>query len=258
MKIWLSVCTAFLLAGCVTVPERLRGEFPAITPQTSVERGLDNQRVRWGGEIVKTLPGRDETCFEVIGQYLNEEARPITDDNSQGRFIACARGFYDPAVYTQGRDLTVVGTLDEVVVRKIGDFDYRYPQVSAQQVYLWPNTYEYYGYGNDYDPFFSLGFYSHSFYPGFYPRHYRDRYYRDHHYSDRYYRNPGRHKPRQPDRGTAPDSGKPPQLGLPSFPPRNNFSFPPRNSYIPSLPARPFPTQPGFNPGRPFPSLPRR
>ncbi|MEO5573441.1 MAG: Slp family lipoprotein [Gammaproteobacteria bacterium] len=186
MRILLCVFALALLSGCATVPEPLRGEFPTVTPQGSVSQGINNQRVRWGGVIVEAMPGRDETCFEVLGQNLNDQGRPIESVNSQGRFIACAQGFYDPAVYAKGRDLTVVGTLNTTVTRKIGEYDYRYPQLAIQQVYLWPETrtyaerpygypydYPYYGYpyGYPYGGGLSLGFFN-NYYPGHY---YHDR-----------------------------------------------------------------------------------
>lgn len=175
MRIQLCVFALALLGGCATVPEPLRGEFPAITPQASVNQGVSNQRVRWGGEIVDVTPARDETCFEVLGQNLNGQGRPVEGANSQGRFIACAQGFYDPAVYAEGRDFTVVGTVNTTVTRKVGEYDYRYPQVSVQQVYLWPERqtyagrpyggYPHYGYPNYGHPYrggLSLGFFSYS------------------------------------------------------------------------------------------------
>jgi outer membrane lipoprotein len=224
MRIWLSISVIALLGGCATAPEPLRGEFPALTPQASLNQGISNQRVRWGGEIVDAIPGRDETCFEVLGQNLNDQGRPVESANSQGRFIACAQGFYDPAIYAEGREVTVVGTLTTTLTRKIGDYDYRYPQVSAQQVYLWPEEstyarrpysgYPYYGppyygypyYGYPYSSSFSLGFFGYNnYYPGYYggPFYYRDRH-------------PIINKPRPPD-NAAPPNQKPSPPSKPSF-----------------------------------------
>lgn len=150
-----------LATGCASVPEPLRGEFPAVSPQQAQAESAIGQRVRWGGEIISTTPRPNETCVEILGRALeNDTARPVGSDNTQGRFIACAPGFYDPSVYTKGREITVVGTLGELVSQKIGEYDYRYPSVTAEQLYLWPERPDYGTYRGSpfYDPFYPFGF----------------------------------------------------------------------------------------------------
>ena len=95
--------------------------------------------MRWGGELVGTTPDAGHTCFEVVSKALDRQARPqFGDDNSTGRFVACANGFYDPAIYASGRDVTVVGTVEPVEPGKVGGADYSFAKVQAQTVYLWP------------------------------------------------------------------------------------------------------------------------
>lgn len=156
---WLGVAV-FILGGCMTTPEPLRGEFATLTPQAAQDQTTTGQRVRWGGEIIETIPGQNETCFELLGRSLGDNSRPVRSDQTQGRFIACAPGFYDPSVHAEGRELTVTGTLSEPVTDKIGNYVYRYPRVAAQTIYLWPKRTEFYprpfGYYDPfYDPFFS-------------------------------------------------------------------------------------------------------
>src|SRR6185437_7046096 len=55
-----------------------------------------------------------------------------------GRFVACKQGFYDPEVFAKGREITVTGSLDGTVQHKIGEYDYTYPRVAANTIYLWP------------------------------------------------------------------------------------------------------------------------
>ncbi len=137
--------------ACVTPPAVLSGgAFSETTVEEAQSRDLTGQRVRWGGSIVATEPGKDETCFEVVSRPLDREARPRRTDDSDGRFLACAAGFFDPAVYAEGREISVVGTLQATTLRKIGEYEYRYPRVIAENVYLWPKRepvppYYYYG-----------------------------------------------------------------------------------------------------------------
>ncbi len=125
-----------LLAGCATVPRPLQGEFAAMRPLDA--SSANGTQVRWGGSIIAVEPRTGETCFEVLGRALNERARPRETDTSDGRFLACRNGFYDPEVFKAGRDITVTGALAGDEIRKVGEFDYRYPRVNAQAVYLWP------------------------------------------------------------------------------------------------------------------------
>lgn len=154
-KGFLIVLLAPLLSACATTPAPLAtGPFADITPQAAQNQSLSGQRVRWGGSIVSTTPGQSDTCFEIVSRPLDSNARPEETDRSLGRFIACAPGFHDPAVYAKDREITVTGVLEAPVVSKIGDYDYRFPRVRAEQIYLWPKRIEYVP-GYYYDPFYN-------------------------------------------------------------------------------------------------------
>lgn len=151
--VWLSACALFLSA-CASTPAPLRqGPFADITPQMAQAKNATGQRVRWGGDIVQVTPERHQTCFEILSRPLEQDGRPQHSDRTYGRFIACAPGFYDPAVYTQQRSITVVGTIQTPVQGRVGHFDYTFPRLSAQSVYLWPKRERTRGYRDDYGPF---------------------------------------------------------------------------------------------------------
>jgi outer membrane lipoprotein len=129
----------FALSGCAIVPAPIAGkDFVALTPQQATAQNSHGARVRWGGEIIKVEPKSDETCFEVLSRSLYADARPNRRDESDGRFIACGHGFYDPEIYKRGRDLTVTGQLAGTEKRLVGEHDYVYARVDADGVYLWP------------------------------------------------------------------------------------------------------------------------
>jgi outer membrane lipoprotein len=96
------------------------------------------QKVLLGGEIVQTRPRPGETEIEVLGRPLRSDDSPAPIDASDGRFLVVSKQFLDPAVYAQGRRLTVLGTYTGEEERPIGDQPYRYPVVAAEQVRLWP------------------------------------------------------------------------------------------------------------------------
>ena len=125
------------LGACVTTPVPLAGDFSALTPTESVASGSSGERVRWGGEIIRVDPGADATCFEVLSRDLDSGARPLARDASNGRFMACRAGFYDPEVFVRGRDLTIVGNVTGTEKGRVGEFDYTM-RGRRGAVYLWP------------------------------------------------------------------------------------------------------------------------
>ena len=128
-----------LLAACSTVPQPLQGEFNPITPREAAELDSTGAPVRWGGRIVQVEPKENRTCFEIISTRLTANGRPYwAEDDTGGRFIACRAGFYDPAVFEPGRDVTFIGRIDGYQSTKIGDYDYPLPKIAADVVYLWP------------------------------------------------------------------------------------------------------------------------
>jgi outer membrane lipoprotein len=154
------VAATLALAACATVPKPLEGTFNEVSTSGAQQGSASGAKVRWGGEIIKTEPGPQQTCFFVLSESLDSQARPKGGDNqSQGRFVACRDGFYDPEVFTRGREITVTGTVHGAVSQKVGDFDYAYPRVEADVVYLWPKPIPYARYpGGFYDPFWGPGF----------------------------------------------------------------------------------------------------
>ena len=126
------------LTACATAPVPLKGEFSTLKPSESIDGSHSGEHVRWGGEIIKVEPTESSTCFEVLSRELDSTARPGRRDASDGRFIACRSGFYDPEVFTKGRELTVVGSVSGTQVGRVGQFDYTYPRVAADAIFLWP------------------------------------------------------------------------------------------------------------------------
>lgn len=172
------ICSALILAGslgaCATTPKPIvEGPLSPLTPEAAREnRGIgSNERVRWGGEILAVDSGENQTCFEILSHQLDASGRPNDGEPTDGRFLACDEGFYDPAIYSKERELTVVGTLQQPETRKIGDHDYVYPRLQIEKLYLWPRISQYrYDY---YDPFwggpyygFGYGYYNPFFFRG--------------------------------------------------------------------------------------------
>lgn len=128
------------LGACTTIPAPLKGKFTSITPRQAQSGQYTGATVRWGGLIVDTTPGKADTCFRVMGTRLARNGEPLASSQSdfEGRFLACAKGFYDPELYARGRHVTFIGTITGVQHEKVGNYDYPYPHLRANVVYLWP------------------------------------------------------------------------------------------------------------------------
>jgi outer membrane lipoprotein len=127
-----------LVVACLRPPDNLAGQYAPVTVQEAQAEPREGVAVRWGGKLVSMQPASGQTCFEIASFPLDAKARPQPSDESPGRFVACAPGFYEPAVYKPGRDVTVVGALNGTTAGKVGQYDYTFPRVDATTVYLWP------------------------------------------------------------------------------------------------------------------------
>lgn len=159
LKVFVLPASLALLAGCVSIPKPLEGDYPDFYPDQVNERSV-GARVRWGGEIIETEPDSEGTCIEILARKLDRTYRPETGDRSQGRFLACRDDFQDPAIFRSGREVTVIGQIEELMPGHIGEFAYRYPVVNAETLYLWPirpdvvHVRHHPGYWGWYDPWY--------------------------------------------------------------------------------------------------------
>ena len=112
--------------------------------------------VVWGGVIVETLNRRDETLVKVRLTDLDADTRPRNTDRSPGRFMIRYSGFLDPAIYKEGREITVAGEITGKEVLPLGSLHYVYPVVTAKEIHLWEKMVPYpsYYYPYYYDPFY--------------------------------------------------------------------------------------------------------
>ena len=156
------ILLASLVTACASVPQPLVGEFPSLEPQQAKQLA-QNQNIRWGGVIIAVNPQQDSTCLEILGKPMDTKQRPINEDGTIGRFIACKNQFLDPAVFAEGREVTVTGPIRQIEERLIGEFVYSYPIIDATTIYLWAERTDrvsYYTGGFYYWPFYTPYYYS--------------------------------------------------------------------------------------------------
>ncbi|GBD26350.1 Outer membrane protein slp [bacterium HR30] len=141
-KVFWWVGFSLALSGCASrlPPELAAAELAEV--KLSEAQGGDGvgRYVRWGGTIARIHVENEATCLELVKRRLDSSGRPILEDASEGRFLACQPELLDPEVYRKGRSVTVVGKMALVREGMIGQRPYRFPVIEADQVYLWPEA----------------------------------------------------------------------------------------------------------------------
>lgn len=137
----LFILLALLLTACATTPEfDTSGIDMKTTPQQAVaqQEALKGSRQLWGGVIIASTSLQEATQFEILAYPLDDDQKPDTTQTPQGRFLARQDGYLETTTYSQGRLLTVTGTLQQSYSGRIGEADYTYPVLKIEQFFLWP------------------------------------------------------------------------------------------------------------------------
>lgn len=149
----LAATLLLLLSACATTPAPIaQGPFAPLALKQADKDEAAGTRVRWGGIIISVTPLKDKTCFEVLSRPLGSGGEPKRTDRTEGRFVACGAGFYDPAAYPAGREMTFVGTVQAPTVCRIGEYEHRCPRLEIESLHLWPKE-EFYAPHYYCDPF---------------------------------------------------------------------------------------------------------
>jgi len=132
-----------LLSACATttIPsDVLTGVDPAISFQKFSENpeAFTGKTIVLGGEILITENQPGKTQLIVLQHELDGDLKPLDNDPSKGRFIVVAPEFLDPAIYTKGRRITIVGTVAGGETRQLNGIPYLYPVMEKRYLYLWP------------------------------------------------------------------------------------------------------------------------
>lgn len=130
----------FFIASCAPFSNHILNQvdptlaFSAVQKDPSAHLG---RTVLWGGIILETLNHSHETIIKVRQTDLDYQTRPTNLDRSQGRFLIQYIGFLDPAIYKEGREITVAGQVTGKEALPLGNFLYTYPVVAAKEIHLW-------------------------------------------------------------------------------------------------------------------------
>lgn len=135
---------ALLLAGCATFPDKIQVEDPSVLVSyedaSAQSEQVKGKTLRWGGAIAKVENKPDSTVFEMVYYPLNSYGRPVSADESMGRFRIHVNGFMDPMVYQVGRLMTFTGELNGLENGLVGEHDYVFPTAISKAYYLWKDV----------------------------------------------------------------------------------------------------------------------
>lgn len=139
-KIILTVLTLIVLLGCGhVVPLEVRESVdkditaPALFKDPDAYKG----RVVMLGGIIASSKNMDEgTYLEVVEKELDAGGNPMATDISNGRFLILYSGYLDTAIYSKGREVTVVGEVMGKKLRPLGEMQYPYPLIKSRKLYL--------------------------------------------------------------------------------------------------------------------------
>jgi len=135
---WANVVAVLVtLAGCAAQPPS-KGPVRNITPLQAIESNSTGDQVRWGGPILSVAPSQGETCFRMLSYFLGSNGEPHLQNQPQGHFLACAKGYYDPVLYSPRRLMTVVGIVGPTQTVKVNDIEHQVAKVEVEAVKLWP------------------------------------------------------------------------------------------------------------------------
>lgn len=129
-----------LLTACASGPDFRTENAADLAPRAAVTAGESaiGERVIWGGRIINVSPQEQGTQLELLAYPLDRNQQPNTGRASQGRFLVIYPDYVEPADWSPDRLVTVTGNVEDIRTGRIGEAEYRYPVVHADDLYLWP------------------------------------------------------------------------------------------------------------------------
>jgi outer membrane lipoprotein len=134
------IIISIFVSSCTTIPKVLQGDYSNLTPHQAKQNHIVMETIRWSGQIIQVINDQDKTCFVVINSQTDSSLRPRNIIPQKGsRFIACKAEFLEPEAFNN-RLVTITGTLSKYSIEKVGEYNYEYPVVSAEKIYIWSQS----------------------------------------------------------------------------------------------------------------------
>jgi outer membrane lipoprotein len=129
------------LTGCSTIPEQIMvaddTNLLGYQDAASKSAEMTGHIARWGGVIAKIENKPETTMLEIVYYPLRGYGRPVSRDESIGRFRVYVNGFMDPMVYKVGRSITFAGEFTGLEEGLVGEHVYVFPTIQSSGYHLW-------------------------------------------------------------------------------------------------------------------------
>jgi outer membrane lipoprotein len=141
---YIGIVVLLVSLGCATgISNEVRSQVTYKGTFSDVQKATDKhvgEIVMFGGKILNNQASNAFSELTVLQLHIDSRGRPKDSDQSEGRYLIQSDQFLDPAIYTKGALLTVVGRINGSEVRAVGGFDYDYPMLKAMEIKLWPKA----------------------------------------------------------------------------------------------------------------------
>lgn len=131
-----------LLTACAShIPPKIKQPLDGSPSVAQVRHQTDaylSQKVRWGGVILDTENKQDSSSLTIVAFPLDDDGEPQVKGESTGRFIAIVDEFLEPLVFSQNREITVIGKVLKTQTLDVGEYAYEYPVIQVEHYYIWP------------------------------------------------------------------------------------------------------------------------
>lgn len=134
-------CLLFLIAACAPpFPKDMQEKVSKNLSFGELKKAPATYQGTWvmlGGMIIGAKNTKDGVLIEVLQKPLDSGGRPFRTDESEGRFLVQSSTFLDTAIYSPGRELTVIAEVLGVKELPLDDIRYPYPLCDAKSLHLW-------------------------------------------------------------------------------------------------------------------------
>jgi outer membrane lipoprotein len=129
------------LTGCSNIPEQIQlaEDTNLLSYQDAASKSelVSGQTARWGGVIAKIENKPEMTVIEMVYYPLKSYGRPVSRDESIGRFRVYVNGFMDPMVYNVVLSVTFTGEFSGLEEGLVGEHKYVFPTIQSSGYHLW-------------------------------------------------------------------------------------------------------------------------
>jgi outer membrane lipoprotein len=127
------------VGGCSVIAPDVRAVAEPEAPYREILETADayaGKTVILGGYVLEVDPGADESVMILLHAPLDSFEAPGDTDDSEGRIVVFHRGYLDPAVYREGRQVTLAGVVGGVI-EQTDECPARCIQVETRDLHLW-------------------------------------------------------------------------------------------------------------------------